>query len=616
VLHRTKVVDVELSSTPTDIEGLDGYTRLMVLARLHGAPIGIVHLPVTNGRCTATTIRKAILDRQQGWPIIHHLLCDLLAAPPCPDGWSVSDLLNAPHPAPGGPLPLVSVAVCTRDRPTDLAICLKALDQLDYPHLDVLVVDNAPGSDATERLMCETYPHIRYVREPRPGLDWARNRAIVEARGEIIAFTDDDAVVDPGWVRAIADLFVENPDVMAVTGLVMPYELETEAQILFELYGGFGRGCERKWYRLGQSDRERWKYYGTGQFGTGANMAYRRSLFDQIGYFDPALDVGTVTNGGGDLDMFFRVLVEGHTLVYEPRAIVRHRHRRDYGRLRMQIANNGVGLVSYWVRSALAYPEERLALLRVALWWLWYWDIRRLLMSFVRPAKFPRDLIQVELKGYFIGLTRYQKARQIADQIADTFDQFPSAITSEMHTSRNITDKLRSSIAVRTIDLAQPLTALADVTGHPMVRTFVTQNSHLLGHLDIHNDHQPISATYLRQAIANHIGLRLLKSDHNTSENLVWAELTTRLARHFMPARSDSETATPTRLSAAISVSVVVATRDRPDDLRTCLRCLMALKSPRQVEIVVVDNNPASGLTPPVAAEFPEVVLVGHLVCK
>ena len=108
-------------------------------------------------------------------------------------------------------------------------------------------------------------------------------------------------MVDPGWIKALAALFAEHSEVMLVTGLVVPYELETEAQVLFEQYGGFGRGFERKWVRV---DRERdgpFKYYATGQFGTGANMAYRRCVFEQIGDFDPALDVGTVTNGGGDL---------------------------------------------------------------------------------------------------------------------------------------------------------------------------------------------------------------------------------------------------------------------------------------------------------------------------
>ena len=81
---------------------------------------------------------------------------------------------------------------------------------------------------------CEaSYPEMRYVCEPRPGLNWARNRAIIEAQGEIIAYTDDDCLVDPGWVRSFVQVFMENPEAAAVTGLVLPAELETEAQNLF-----------------------------------------------------------------------------------------------------------------------------------------------------------------------------------------------------------------------------------------------------------------------------------------------------------------------------------------------------------------------------------------------
>jgi O-antigen biosynthesis protein len=65
-----------------------------------------------------------------------------------------------------------------------------------------------------------------------------------------------------------------------------------------------------------------------------------------------------------------------------------------------------------------------------------------------------------------------------------------------------------------------------------------------------------------------------------------------------------------TQLPPNISVSVVVATLDRPADLRSCIRCLVAQVSHRTVEIIVVDNNPSSGLTPPVVAEFPGVRLV------
>jgi hypothetical protein len=156
----------------------------------------------------------------------------------------------------------------------------------------------------------------------------------------------------------------------------------------------------------------RFFYHGTGQFGTGANMAFRRAVFTHIGMFDPALDVGTPTNGGGDLDAFFRVLKHGYTLVYEPTAVVHHRHRRTYAALRQQLANNGIGLYAYLVRSAQAYPDERLALLLQGIWWLLFWNIGRLLYTLVRPDYFPRDLILAELRGSFTGLRRYQLAQR------------------------------------------------------------------------------------------------------------------------------------------------------------------------------------------------------------
>src|SRR6266508_3807433 len=274
-------------------------------------PIKVVEvelrLPLANGCCSAAALSTAILE-QHSWPIIRHLVADGLHAPLGARGLRLEDLLEQPHPRYTGTFPTVTVAVCTRERPTDLARCLEALVQLKYPALELLVVDNAPRSEATQQLVSR-YPQVRYVREPRPGLSWARNRAIREAGGQIVAFTDDDVVVDAGWVAALARVFAENAEVMAVTGLVAPYELEAEPQQLFEQYGGFGRGFERQWYRLDPEDR--WqavrRYGWSGMFGTGANMAFRRSVFQRIGPFDPALDVGTVTNGGGDIEMFFRL---------------------------------------------------------------------------------------------------------------------------------------------------------------------------------------------------------------------------------------------------------------------------------------------------------------------
>jgi GT2 family glycosyltransferase len=196
---------------------------------------------------------------------------------------------------------------------------------------------------------------------------------------------------------------------------VVADEMDVEAQRLFETYGGFGRGFDREYFRVDTVTGERAarRHAGAGRFGTGANMAFRTGIFDRIGGFDPALDVGTPTNGGGDLEMFFRVLKEGGTLVYEPAAIVRHRHRRSYEQLKTQLANNGIGLYSYLVRSARAYPDERLAIIRLGARWFWWWNLRRLARSFV-DSSFPRDLILAELRGSIAGLTRYSEARKPA----------------------------------------------------------------------------------------------------------------------------------------------------------------------------------------------------------
>lgn len=597
---RIKVVDVELDSTSGDLGGLEGYGRLRVLARLRGTPIGSVEIPLPEGGLTAGDLRRIVL-RSLPEAVIRQRVREAIERPLPPDGLDLDETPDALPPERNGHAPLVTVAVCTRDRAEDLEPCLDALMRLEYPRLDFVVVDNAPATDATERLV-EFYPRVRYVREPRPGLDWARNRAIAEARGEVVAYTDDDVIVDPGWAAAIAAAF-EDSQVMAVTGLVVPYELETEAQVLFERYGGFGRGFRRRYWRMDRESGERaLKYIGAGQYGTGANMAYRKSIFERIGGFDPALDVGTVTNGGGDLEMFFRVVKEGHLLAYEPSAMVRHRHRRGYERLRTQLANNGVGFYSFFVSAAMNYPETRRDAARFALTWFARWSLGRLAKSFIQPSRFPRDLILAELTGSLKGLTRYQKARSRADRIAASAADEPEA-PSIPAAKRRPAANGGPSVGVRMVDLCEPLMELNDVAGHTRVRVFVTLDGRLVGSALVENHRQTVSAARLRDAIADQLGPELLAGRHETSTDA------TRDAAEWLQRRLPSPGA-PAILPENIQVSIVVATYDRPDDLRNCLRSLAAQDTRRPVEILVVDNHPASGLTPPVVAEFPEAALV------
>ncbi|MGF1522700.1 MAG: glycosyltransferase family 2 protein [Leptolyngbyaceae cyanobacterium] len=607
MLYPIKVVDIELSESVSSFEGLDKYYALKGLVRLQGVPLGYVQAPVTSGKCSAQTLSKLILE-QYSWAIVCQLLKNGLASSQRPEDLRLEDLVTLPPADFDGNMPLVTVAVCTRDRPEDMKLCLEAISKLDYPYLDILVIDNAPTTEGTKTLIDEHYPQVRYVCEPRPGLDWARNRAILEAKGEIIAYTDDDVAVDAGWVRAIAQTFAASPEVMAVTGLVVPYELETEAQVLFEDYGGFGRGFEQKWYQRQPGQSFPWQWLGAGQFGTGANMAYRRSVFAAIGFFDPALDVGTPTNGAGDLEMFIRVLQSGYALVYEPQAMIRHRHRREYAKLKRQISFNG-SLYALWGSIAFAYPELFWTCLRIASWWMFAWNVRRTLFGFLHQTQFPMALILAEFQGAFAGMTAYPKAtKRVAEIVQEHGWQTDEPLNFRYRPTKNqpATEAKSKAIAIRQVELNQPLQPLQDLSDYARVRVFVSWQNSPLGSFDYENRTQDVAKVTLARKISETMAGKLLDPPGYTAWSKVWARAVDTITDRYGLVATD----VPERVPDTVPVSVIVGTFDRPDDLRSCIHHLQAQQTHRTFEIVVVDNHPQSGLSLPVKEAFPEVVWV------
>ncbi len=169
----------------------------------------------------------------------------------------------------------------------------------------------------------------------------------------------------------------------------------------------------------------------------------------------------------------------------------------------------------------------------------------------------------------------------------------------------------QNTIALRTIELHKPLEPLTDVVSDATVRLFVTWEGRLLGSMDIDNQYQPISVMRLADAVVERFGLQLLDSPPAFGKDTLWASAMASLMQRYIPEEGRSEQL-PDRLPAGVSASVVIATLDRPDDLRQCLQSLSVQQSPRRIEIVVVDNNPGSGLTASVVAAFPGVVLVNE----
>lgn len=376
-----KVLEIDLSEEIVPIETTYSYERAYILVRYRRQPVGWVILKDFWGPVVyPEQLRRAIAE-QLGWDILQVVLGQQLL----------------PTPSDRVPSSPISVVVCTRDRTDQLRGCLQALLNLKYPDYEIMVVDNAPRNDETAQLVAG-YP-IRYVREEYPGLDRARNRGIAESRHGIIAFTDDDGRPDRYWLDAIASAFAQR-DVKAVTGPVAPAELETDAQILFELsYGGMNHGFHHRVVRRRTLTEK--ELLWSSAFGVGVNMAFRRELFSSIGLFDIALDAGTPSRGAGDIEMFHRLVAQGCTLIYEPSALVWHIHRRDPAALRQQLFDNGRGFASYLMSCARDRTICQRSILYFAVReWFFGWIIRRLL----RPGFLPRRLIMAELAGMLSGL--------------------------------------------------------------------------------------------------------------------------------------------------------------------------------------------------------------------
>ncbi len=337
------------------------YAAARVLVRLHGAPLGFVGLPLPERAAAAGALAKTI-ETELGAAVKDHLLADgiqagaltgsgpaAVAVPPCRDGLDVDGATATP----------ASVVIATRDRPERLAACLRTVLAQTYPHFEVVVVDNAPRRPETkERLRAEfgDDARVRYVREDRAGTSRARNRGVAAARHAHLAFLDDDLDVDREWLARIMRTFARHPLSGCVTGLIVPAELETPAQVRLEQYGGFTKGFATREYARDDQAAGILHPYTAGRLGSGANMAFRRDALEAIGGFDRALGGGTLARGGEDLAAFVMTLLAGYTVTYEPSAIVRHFHHRDDERLRRILFNYGVGLGAYLAKVVYERP--------------------------------------------------------------------------------------------------------------------------------------------------------------------------------------------------------------------------------------------------------------------
>ena len=330
---------------------------------------------------------------------------------------AIAALPTPPRPSTSEPesLPELCVAVCTHNRPRRLRRCLDALvPQLEQGEVTrILVVDNAPDDDESETVARNA--GVDYFREPVAGLNFARNAAIRQCRCDWIAYVDDDVVVAPGWARALRLAATDTINVGAVTGQILPLALETPAQLAFERRGGFRREFEPASFN--RRDRRGVLFpVRAGRFGNGANMAFRHSLLVELGGFDNALDCGAPLPGGGDLDIFCRVIASGATLRYEPAAMVYHEHRRDWPGLKQQYAQSWGKAHMAYVQKLIRYGPYRGRALVYAAWWLAH-EMKQIGRALLGRHPVPATTLIRECLGGLAGIAAYrpQSLRPVDD---------------------------------------------------------------------------------------------------------------------------------------------------------------------------------------------------------
>lgn len=321
-------------------------------------------------------------------------------------------------PAPPRELPRISVVIATCGQDEAVTRTVASVLRCEPRAHEVVVVENRPAGSTVAATLTERFAsdgRVRCVAERRQGLAWSRNAGIAVATGDVLAFTDDDVEVEPGWVGAIAAAFADEPSAGCVTGLILPAELETPAQLVVEQYAGWGKGYDRRVFRPEEPTGPLFPY-AAGEFGSGANTALRADFARAIGGFDPALGAGTIACGSEDLDVYVRTLLAGRTIVYEPAAMVWHRPPGGAPQIRSEVFRYGVSLAAVMTKFA-ANGHARRILRRVPAGLRFLRDPQSRKNARKRD-EYPRRLDWIEYAGMALGPVAYAASRRRTARMA------------------------------------------------------------------------------------------------------------------------------------------------------------------------------------------------------
>jgi len=242
-----------------------------------------------------------------------------------------------------------SVIICSHNRGADLCETLNAVSQLDYPpdDFEILIVDNASEDDTRMVVEAATaqMSNLLYLHEQQLGLSHARNTGIENARGELVAFLDDDAAPQPDWLKRLETCFSDR-QVACAGGMVKPVwqKLSGWPDWLHPRLTGY----------FTVIDYPDSRPLGYPSCPAGTNVAFRKKIFAEVGVFNPQLGrTGTSLLSGEEADLCVAIEQAGYRVVYTPEAVVHHKVHEN------RLTRDWVLQRSHWGGVSAAILERR-----------------------------------------------------------------------------------------------------------------------------------------------------------------------------------------------------------------------------------------------------------------
>ncbi len=368
----------------------DAAAPLLVTA--HGYPLGLLPQDCTDPRQQGLTLFTDALRQHQA------------EAPGSPCGWK----LELGDRRPGATVVITTIG----DQSEGLRRVVDQLLEQTYDPLQVVVVDNRPGRWSRAGCLPDS-PRVQIVEERFPGISAARNAGLAAATTPIVLFLDDDVIPGPDWAGWLVAALHTTPDTVCATGLILPLEIRTRGQRLLEEWGGYAKGLHRQVHRHPCPEPPHPLYpYLPGIYGSGANVGFWAERLRSLGGYDETLGAGTPTFGGEDLAMQMDVVLRGHDLVYEPAAVIWHRHRASMSDWRRQLFRYGAGLSAAMLRRAGRSADDRREILRRVPAAVQHAISPTSRKNERRSGDYPRALVLVELIGMAYGPIALVRSRR------------------------------------------------------------------------------------------------------------------------------------------------------------------------------------------------------------